>query len=62
MLLIIFLMKFVICLLVASTEARHHHHPHSVRNLVALNAPFGEDANTQGPYSEEWNHWRYPWP
>ena len=55
-------MKFVICLLVASIEARHHHHPHSVRNLVALNAPFGEDANTQGPYSEEWNHWRYPWP
>ena len=57
-------MKLVICLLAASVEAvRHHsHHPHHLRNLVALNAPFGEDKNTQGPYSEEWNHWRYPWP
>ena len=57
-------MKLVICLLAASVEAvRHHsHHPHHIRNLVALNAPFGEDKNTQGPYSEQWNHWRYPWP
>ena len=54
-------MKLVICLLVASLEARHHH-PHSVRNLIALNAPFGEDASQQGPYSEPANHWRYPWP
>jgi hypothetical protein len=56
-------MKLVICLLAASIEARrHHHHPNHIQDLVALNAPFGEDASTQGPYSLEANHWRYPWP
>ena len=43
-------MKLVILALVfAGTEARHHHH--HIRDLVALNAPFGYDADSQGPYS-----------
>ena len=40
-------MKFAICVLFASVEARnHYHHPRGVRSLIALNAPFGEDAST----------------